>query len=267
MNKSKLLLAFILILCVLQATFSEQRKKPQPLEEFTNPDSPSFIPCPYPKTREEIIVNLKYIIDKVYTIKENDHFVHLGPAFTSTKILPTLFHEKTDYKIGRIIKVKNLFSSYPYDFYWLTFILDKDNNVVVRIAFEENGIWAGTLCYPPDRKLSPLTTEDKILAGLSEKTGLPITKKDIKRMDAIALQPRISTIFVPAYEIELKKGDRYYYSTGKKEFFQVTRSLPWKKRKNGLRPDFFEMVNNKDYFAYDEVNDQLMVFEKLKKKE
>jgi len=56
---------FLLILAFLALTIflnAEKRRPPVPLEELQNPKSPSYVPIPYPQTREEIIEDLKYLI-------------------------------------------------------------------------------------------------------------------------------------------------------------------------------------------------------------
>ena len=42
----------------------EERKKPIPMKELTDPRSPSYVPYPYPRKRAEIIADFKYYCEK-----------------------------------------------------------------------------------------------------------------------------------------------------------------------------------------------------------
>ncbi len=46
--------AFLLIILLFFPLAAEKRKARPPMQEFTNPKSPSFVPFPYPKNRKEI---------------------------------------------------------------------------------------------------------------------------------------------------------------------------------------------------------------------
>lgn len=129
MNKMKYLIIFILVLCVLQMTFAEKRAKPLPLKVLKDPSSPNYVPYPYPKNKKELIEDMKYAIKKMYLPREDIHSVIEGTLPPSHTILPNLLEKKPVYKIGKIMKVKNLLSGHPYDYYWHIIILNEDDTI------------------------------------------------------------------------------------------------------------------------------------------
>jgi hypothetical protein len=267
MNKFKYFFTFVLVLSLLQFTFAEKRAKPLPMKELTDPASPSYVPYPYPKTKQELIADMKYAIKKFFLPSEDRHEVIIGPLPGFRKVLPNLLEENPMYKIGKIIKVKNLLSRCPYDYYWQIYILNEDDSKAACVVMVANGLYGGSASDFPKDKPIYIKTEDDILGDLAVTLGRNITKKDIKHMQAIELPPRIGSLFNPAYEIKLKSGDAYYYSSGIKEFFRVKEELPWKKNKKGHRRPCRELAPHPEIYAYDQINDKIMLFEKLQKKE
>lgn len=266
MIKFKYLITFILVLLVCQYTFAEKRKKPLPLEELTNPSSPNYVPYPYPKTEKEIIADLKQAIKKIYLPREGRHRILLGELPTSHKILPNLLEEQPVYKIGRIIKVKNLLSGNAFEYCWQITILSEDDSTAAIVILEANGLWSGTSSNFLEDKPVYLKKDADILYELSGVLGRDVREKDIKHMQAIVLLPHIGSVFDPGYEIKLKKGDVYYYSYRGNGFFKIKKEIPWKKNKKGYRPSSLKLVPYPGIFSLDQINDKVTVYEKIKKK-
>jgi len=267
MNKFKYFFTFVLMLAVLQFTLAEKRAKPMPMKDLTDPASPSYVPYPYPKTKQELIADMKYAIKKFFLPSEDRHDVIIGPLPEFRKVLPNLLEENPMYKIGNIIKVKNLLSGHPYDFFWLIQILNEDGSKAACVIMDATGLYGGSASNFAKGKPIYIKTEEDILGDLGVTLGRNITKKDIKYMQAIELPPGIGKLFTPAYEIKLKSGEVYYYSTGKDEFFRVKEEITWKKNKKGYRRACRELAPYPEVYAYDQINDKIMLFEKLQKKE
>jgi hypothetical protein len=266
MIKAKHFVIVVLVLGILQLTFAEKRAKPMPLEELTNPDSPSYVPYPYPETRKEIIEDLKYAIKKLCDIKDGEKEVFIGNnrPFID-KVLLSVLLEKGTYKIGKIIKVRHLRVTHAYDYMWLIFIMNKDNSVAARVILMETGLWGLDMAHHPDRGPSFLETEDEIIGKLGVTIGRSLKKSDIKHVDYVDMSPGLSRLIYPVMEITLADGFVYYYSTGRKKIYRIKENICWKKRENGFRPQWNEVVSNKDIFAFDYVNDRIIVFEEVKK--
>ena len=108
MFKHKVLIAFTVLLLV-GYVFAEKRVKPIPLERLSDPDSPSYVPVPYPKNETEAITDLKYAIKRCFSKQEGVHEVYIGsssPSVPFENVLLNLLEEKPIYRIGEIVKVK-----------------------------------------------------------------------------------------------------------------------------------------------------------------
>lgn len=265
MTRSKIFTIATLVMCLAFIAAAEKREKKMPMKELTDPASPSYVPIPYPKTEEEIIVDFKYAIKKVYELREGVHVVNLGPPLRSREILLNLLEEKSEYKIGKIVKVNNRNANDAHDYSWLVIVLNKDNSVAARVDMAANGLWGGTLTPHVDLGPQFLETEEKMMAALSNALGKKVAKKNMKKVERIALKPPIGTLFYPAWHVTLSDGEDYYYSVGRKKVYKVSKKIPWKKDKKGDRQPWVELVPHQD-FAFDTVNDQLLIFEKIEKK-
>jgi hypothetical protein len=267
MIKAKHLIIAVLVLGLFNIIFAEKKAKPIPLEELTNPESPSYVPYPYPKTRKEIIEDLKYAIKKLFEIKEGDKEVLVGNHHPlAKKILINWLQDRGVYKIGKIIKVKDLCENYAYDYVWLIIIQRKDKSVAARAVLGATGLWQLNMAHRPDRGPSFLEAEDEIIENLAATIGRPLKKSDIKHAEYVDMSPGIARVYLPALEITLADGSVYYYSTGRKKIYRIKENIDWKKRENGFRPQINEVVKShrhKGLFAIDYVNDRIIVFEEV----
>ncbi|NIO81237.1 MAG: hypothetical protein GTN53_09730 [Candidatus Aminicenantes bacterium] len=263
MNKYKHLIIIILILGLVQVSFTEKRKNPKSMKALTDPSSPSYVPIPYPKTREEIMTDLKYAFSKTHAPLEGTYSDE-SQAPPSQKVVMNLLEDKPIYKID-IIKVKNRNANIPFDYEWLINVINKDNTVAARIVMTAEGLWGGT-ATPATERSKQLITENHVIGELSNSLGKAVTKKDIKRIKRIAFySSHIATSFHPAWEFELKDGSVYYYSSSKKEILRIKDKIPWEKDEKGRRPDWQQLVFHWEIFAFDSIDDKIIVFERVKK--
>ena len=127
-----------------------------------------------------------------------------------------------------------------------------------------NGLWGGTSSGFKNRKFY-ITTDDEILNNLSKTLGRNITKKNVSHIQAMELPPHIGALFSPAYEVKLKNGEVYYYKPYEKEFYRIIKEYPWEKDNRGRRPDFRSFIDYTERFAFDQINDKVMIFELINK--
>jgi hypothetical protein len=212
--------------------FAEKRAKPLPLNVLKDPSSPNYVPYPYPKNEKEIIEDMKYAIKKMYIPREDINYVIEGPLPESHTILPNLLEENSAYKIGKIMKVKNLLSGHAHDYYWHIIILKEDDSIAAKVIMTANGLWGGTSSSYNNRKIY-LNTDDEILSEFSVTLARNISKEEIKHIQAIELPPYIGTLFNPAYEVRLRNGEVYYYKSSEKAFYRIFKEIPWRKNKSG----------------------------------
>ncbi|MCU0289523.1 MAG: hypothetical protein MUF15_24405 [Acidobacteria bacterium] len=96
------------------------RQAPISIKELTDPNSPSYVPCPYPKTREEIIADFKYYTENFCGKKDGykESSIHSYESNTD-KISMNIFKPEAEYKIGEIFKLGNRIPGFADDYIWL----------------------------------------------------------------------------------------------------------------------------------------------------
>jgi hypothetical protein len=119
--KKYVILFIIINLFLLSNAIAENRTRIYSMKDLTDPSSPSYVPYPYPQNRNEIIADLKYAIHKLFDqTHEGKQEIILGPPPIGNEIMLNLLEKKPIYKIGRIVKVKNLNTRGISGFSWLT---------------------------------------------------------------------------------------------------------------------------------------------------
>ncbi|UCH94435.1 MAG: hypothetical protein JSV88_29765, partial [Candidatus Aminicenantes bacterium] len=134
---------FILVLFICQINVAEKRVNPKPMKELTDPSSPSYVPYPYPKNRKEIIEDLKYAINKLFVDKKGI-YVDENPL-EKEDILVLLMEEKSAYKIGEIIKVKNRTYLKAHDYNWLILIIGDNGEIAARVSMTAEGLFGAAV--------------------------------------------------------------------------------------------------------------------------
>ena len=264
MIKFKHFLALGLVICLFQPIIAEKRVKPKSIKELTDPLSPSYVPYPYPKTRNEIISDLKYAIKKINKPQEGKYESFLPGEKPVTKMIELkLLDEDPVYKFGKIIKVKNRIAGFASDYYWIIFVLNRNNSVAARFHLQANGLLGGASAYNPGDNSHYRKTDQDILDIMSDFIGRPVTKQNIKRIERVLYPSKISDIFIPLWEIEMHDGKVYYYSLSRNMFYRISRKIKWKKDNKGNRPDWRKLVPHME-FAFDDIDDNILVFEKIK---
>ena len=266
MSKFKYYITLALVFCLFQPAIAGKRVKPKSIKELTDPSSPSYVPYPYPKTREKIIADLKYALEKINMPQEGRYESYLpGVKPITTTIELKLLEGDPAYKFGKIIKIKNRISGFAKDYYWIVFVLNKNNSIAARIHVQASGLLGGASAYNTGDYSHYMKTDQDILNILSDFIGKPLTKKSIKRIERVFYPSKLSGMFIPLWEIEMPDGNVYYYSLSRDMFYRISRGITWKQDKKGNRPDWTKLVPHMD-IAIDDIEDKILVFEKVKKK-
>jgi hypothetical protein len=266
MTKLKILLTLVLILCISQISFAEKRKGRLSMKDLTDPNSPSFVPIPYPVTEKEVIEDLKYTINKEFVPE-----VKQGYNDPHSKVMANLLEDKPVYKIHRICKVKNLYSKNESGFNWLIFIINKDGTEALRVVVSDTGRWFGSQCFDLENNPKKPPEEEEILAKVSSILNMPLSRKDVSKMEMVSFPPLMGGILSPAWEITLNDGKVYYNETHylnseQHHVYKVKKHLKWEKDSKGFRPFWRDMVSVDAIFSFDEVNDKMIIYEEIKGK-
>ncbi|MCU0285507.1 MAG: hypothetical protein MUF15_03815 [Acidobacteria bacterium] len=273
------ILSFLLLIIFCFQAPSEERKKPLSIKELTDPNSPSYVPCPYPKTREEIIADFKYYTENFCGKKDGykESFIHVYESNTD-KISMNIFKPQAEYKIGEIFKLENRIPGFADDYIWLMMIMKQNGQIAMRVALMASGlvIGSGTIgeqdlaaaspeeCLKYIRLMKVLTGED-IKNILSQSLGCTISNNEIKEMKRVVYPASIGEYLCPLWEIKLTKGTIYYYSEVRDMIYSIDKKIPWKKNKDGFRPAKMTLVPHWDYLP-DMIDDELIILKKIPRK-
>jgi hypothetical protein len=250
----------IISICLCFGAAGEERREPIPMKELTDPLSRFYVPYPYPKTRKEIIANLKSHQERYLALLKK--IKRKLPK--SENSLSNILAGKSKYRIGKIVKVSNRKANIPYDYSWLIFVVDKDDKVFFRITMEASGIVLGTAsigpCNPEERGYK---TEQEVLFILSNCIERPLTKNDVKQMERVAFSSFIGDQSAPLWEVVLVDGSTYYYSIIMDSVYKLEKKVPWKKDKTGEREDPQNFVPTANEYLMDTLNDEVLILKKL----
>jgi hypothetical protein len=277
MKSIKYFTVFILVLCLCQLVVAEKRRNPKPMKEFTDPSSPSYVPYPYPKNREEIIADLKYALKKLFGDKRKGVFLN-GKEPEVRKLLAKIAEENSIYKVGDIIKVKNRNHKMADDYTWLILVEDQNGEAVSRIAMAANGLYLGGgptkygIEYHkkkhPNSTWSPkyLMKDEYAIKRLSEDLEKSVGKHEIKRMERVAFQSILASPYLPMFEIKMNSGKIYYYSVKTDEVYEIEEIKNWKKDEWGSRLVPRQLIPRDKKYVTDSVKEEIIVLKALKEK-
>ena len=279
MKSIKYSVLFVLVIIFCFQMFSEERIKPLSMKELTDPNSPSYIPYPYPRTREKIIADLKYYIENFCVEKKGykESFIRDYEPITD-KILLNLLEPQSQYKIGEIFKLENRIPGFADDYIWLIMVMKQNGQIVMRTALMASGLVIGsgaigeqslTSASSEERlkyiRLMKVITDEDIKNILSQSLGRAILNNEIKKMKRVAYPASIGDYLCPLWEIKMVDGTIYYYSEIRDMIYSIDKKIPWKKNKYGFRPDKTSLAPHWDYLP-DMIDDELVILKKIPRK-
>ncbi|MCP4147046.1 MAG: hypothetical protein GY757_04775 [bacterium] len=280
MKSIKYIIALFLIIHFCFPLCGEKRMARKSMAELTDPYSPSYVPFPYPKNRQEILADLKYYI-VTYCSGTNPEIetASLDSSPSSNDIISRgIIKPNPRYKIDKILKIKNRIASYPDDYHWLIHIMDENGNIAMATSYTASGLFMGSgaivdnelkSCTPKRRnkleRLRKLHSDDDIIHILSESIGSAFNENDIKKMDRVAYSHSIGDHLDPLWEVEMTDGTMFYYSIMRDMVYSIDRKITWGKNKLGYREFNSSMVPHRDFLP-DTVGDQLIILKKIPRK-
>lgn len=262
--KTKNAIVFILILLLWSFAapiqlLAEERHAPRlTMEDLTDPSSPSYVPFPFPKSREEIIKNLKYQLSKMYSGKRWEI-----STTSYINLLPEIVNENPGAAVGEIVKVKNRLSFMPYPFSYLIFISDLKGKYTARVAMSANGLILGG-ADPSNRDPG---IKLKKLSKVLEKMERFFKKSDVKSIERVAYGIGFATKVHPIYEITLNNGTKFFYDHRGKAYKKVGQKT-LKGNLNTERATFVlrekKKLNKDEKHLFDWISQEFIILKKLK---
>jgi hypothetical protein len=278
MRSTKYIIALCLIFLLFLPVSGGKRPKPNSMKELTDPNSPSYVPIPYPKTRAEIITDLYYYIEQDKNDKGVKEAYVEGYIPLTESIYHNLVEPQSIYRIGKIFKVKNRFDRFADNYTWLIMIMDQDGKIALKISMLASGLMAecGAIgkhhleSASPKRRqqlerLQKVIEDDDIQNILSESLGRFIGDNEIKKMERVAYPSPMGDFLNPIWEIKLRNGTIYYYSQSRDMIYSIDKKIHWKKTKKGYRPFKLSLVPHNDYLP-DSISDELVILKKIPRK-
>jgi hypothetical protein len=238
-----------------------ERKKPTPLKELQDPQSPFYVPCPYPKTRNEIIEDLKYAIKLRFSPSihiENGRFVG-DYSNAKNKILLELLKTDSAIHVDEVERIANRTSDFPDEYFLLITLKNKEGQLIARLALNANGWDSGGQTAPPGGFLKPLKSKAEALKDFSAVTDI----SEIKKMERIFTASYLAMYpFLPAWEFIALDNSKYYLDVN-------NRIYRLKKVMNGKRGEFLYPGSGKykakinEMIVYDSLNDKTLFLKKI----
>lgn len=197
-------LALFLLLGFLQGQAS---KKPPSLslKVLTDPDSPSFVPFPYPKTDFEIIEDFKYGIKILFGSKKQIIAAFARGDFDDVNLGRNLFGDNPSWKVARIIKVKDLIERSPSLHYFILPIVNKKGVVVAIGAVADCGLWIGVECCSEEGEFKPYKTKKQVKDLVRRTHGRFIEINEMERVNIRSSRPH-SGPFSPLWKVKTPLG-------------------------------------------------------------
>ncbi len=231
-----------------------ERKKPLPLKELQNPNSPSYVPFPYPTTREEIVADLKYAIKRLQSKKH----AALGGY---EDILMKLLVPNPGINIAEIEKVMNRTLVIPDDYLFFIVIRDNEGLVVARASLVASGLFYGSADYThsPKGSTKSLITDAEALKEILAFLNVSAVRK----IDRIFMADRLFAPypFTPAWEIEALDSSKYYLAENGR-IYKLRNAIEGASRKDLFSQQYIS--TNDQLIVYDELYGRLLFLDKLK---
>jgi hypothetical protein len=228
---------------------------------FAGSTSKHSIPYPYPKTDEEIIADLKFQVKQIERRERNT-----GCERNSKDRLLGILEDKTSYRVGKIVKVMNRKSSTPMDYFWLIFIMDKDDGITLFIHMDASGVLSGgfstsSISKEIGRRL--LFTRKEILDVLTMSLKGKIVPDEVKKIERVGFGHPVRQLWAPMWEITLNNGNLYYYSALKDKTYKIKKIIPWRFGPYNVRERPEKLAGDEKDFVVDSANDIIIILEAL----
>jgi len=186
----KKLTFFLIVFCSFLSINGLERAKPLPLSELQNKNGLMYVPIPYPKTDEEVIVDLKYYLQQTINQK------YLRSVIIGSNEGDIYFHENAkqyiegneNLSVADIIKVQNYDFRRRYEYSFLIELNKPGVGIIMRVSLADAGYWLTTAFA--DSSFNPLKPVRDVVNdnnNLNEmiKQGL-LTREAIKNSEAVA---------------------------------------------------------------------------------
>lgn len=256
--KFKKIIYSISILLVIGSLQIQAGKKlpPLSLKELENPNSPSYVPYPYPKNDFEIVEDFKYAIKVHFGPGEGKRTSLVAGYPDYKKLMLNVLGDDPSLEVAQIIKVKDLVETSRARYYFLLEVVDRKGEVKAVGRVDEFGLMGGVAFISEKRKFKPFKNEQQVKNIFRDVLG----NIEINEMERIALHSTICDPYAPLWKIITPMGN-FYVDYRKDNVYSIEEEVHWI-RENGY-PD----PERKRILILDSLNDRVVFLRKVEKKE
>jgi|GEM_PF-2686284 len=257
MQLNKKIFSISILLLIAFLPLQAQKKPPQtPLKELTDPNSPSYVPYPYPKTDFEIIEDFKYGVDLFFSPKPGKHMTVINGDLSNEKRLLNLLGKNPTLEVKKIIRVENLVLTSSTVYYYILQIEDEKGKVFAIGSIEDCGLYAGVEFISDKTRYRPYKTEKQVKNMLTDALG----HIEINNMERIFIHSSLPVIpEAPLWRISTSEGT-FFIDYIYEDIYKVVEEIPWTAKDNYPDPE-----RKKNVILYD-LQGKVLLLEKIKKK-
>lgn len=199
-----------------------KKPPPIPLKELTNPNSPSYVPYPYPKTEFEIIEDFKYGVKVHFGPKEGKRTSIVSGFPDYSKLLLDLLGKNPSLHVEpQIIKVIDKIETSYHRYYFLLQIVNEREEVVAVGRLADCGLMGGVVFYSEQNKFKPFKTENEVREILSSTLG----NININKVERIYYHSTISDLMAPLWKISTLQG--IYFVDYRDNVYSIEEEIYW----------------------------------------
>ncbi|MEA2005150.1 MAG: hypothetical protein U9O50_02670 [Acidobacteriota bacterium] len=189
----KKLTILIVISTIIFSTFVQAEKKRPPrytLKDLSDPESPSYVPYPFPKNDFEVLEDFKYGIKKMR--------LHKQPGYNIFLL------DKRGISVDKIVRVEEKYLNAPYNYYYL-FHVKKNGEIIGVGTVNEFGLVMSTGLVETEeqkKRVKPFKDKIEVEKIIDETLG----KIKIEKMKLVHRVSDICNEFAPMWEVETLEG-------------------------------------------------------------
>ena len=259
MNKKIIAVLFIILAVNGTGSALERIKAKVSLQELRNPESPHYVPHPFPRNRKEVITDFRHhvrrycnrfywksrgassvyelffpqhiLADIVYWLRQHCMISVLkDPEATDIYdiILPHLLKDHSNFRIARVYKVFNLHHRFPYSYHYTLEITDSRGNFHGQTAVSAEGLFMGAGLREKPHPCGPSLAPGQVIA-LLKKAGVLNSGDEKIELRRIGYNPLVRSYWGFAWHIRTEKKEYFMQdSPAERRLYRVRLRRKWR---------------------------------------
>lgn len=226
------------------------------MNDLADTSSPSFVPYPNPKTKDQIIEDLRQGIEKVFANKNAFEY----SMDKTQNPLQVFLQKNSSMSVQKIVKVENRIVEMSDAFSYLIILFDKKTKDYARVSMTTDGLLQSFAVGSQRAVVKPLKSDNEIIALLTTNTA--IRSSEISNVDLMAFGVIYASSVCPIYRITLKDGSIY--------FIDYNENILKKEGEKWLSGDSLAFIDKEtsqlkydEKALYDSIDDKLIILRRI----